>query len=269
MIEIIHNHIERGPLRVRHVLFDFDGTVSLIREGWQPVMTSMMVDLLLQTPAHESEAELCRVVSDYVARLTGKQTIYQMIQLAEEINKRGGQPEDPLAYKHQYLALLWERIKDRVAALKAGHIPADDLMVPGVRAMLEAMRVRGVRCYLASGTDEPAVLDEAAALQITPYFCGIYGAQDDYKRFSKRTLIERIIAENHLEGCEFAAFGDGYVEIEEARRVNGIAIGVASNEATRAGIDEWKRSRLIQAGADVIVPDFREHEELVTYLFEA
>jgi phosphoglycolate phosphatase len=48
MIEIIHNHIERG--HVRHALFDFDGTVSLIREGWQPVMTSMMADLLLQPP---------------------------------------------------------------------------------------------------------------------------------------------------------------------------------------------------------------------------
>jgi phosphoglycolate phosphatase-like HAD superfamily hydrolase len=267
MIEIIHNHLQRG--HIRHALFDFDGTVSLIREGWQPVMTSMMVELLLQTPAHESEAELCRVVTEYVTRLTGKQTIYQMIQLAQEINKRGGQPQDPLIYKHQYLALLWDRIKDRVAALKAGRIPPEDLMVPGARAMLEAMRARGVRCYLASGTDEPAVLGEAAALQITPYFCGIYGAQDDYKRFSKKMLIERIITENHLEGCEFAVFGDGYVEIEETKRVNGIAIGVTSNEATRAGIDEWKRDRLIQAGADVIVPDFREHEELVTYLFDA
>jgi len=265
MIEIIHNHIERG--HIRHALFDFDGTVSLIREGWQPVMTSMMVELLLRTPAHESESELRRVVTEYVSRLTGKETIYQMIQLAEEINKRGGQPQDPLIYKHQYLALLWERIKDRVAALKAGRVPPDEMMVPGARAMLEAMRSRGVRCYLASGTDEPAVLDEAAALQITPYFAGIYGAQDDYKRFSKKILIEHIIAHNHLEGCEFAAFGDGYVEIEETKRLNGIAIGVASNEAMRAGIDNWKRGRLIQAGADVIVPDFREHEELVTYLF--
>jgi phosphoglycolate phosphatase len=51
-----------------------------------------------------------------------------MIQLAEEINKRGGQPQDPLVYKHQYLALLWESIKDRVAALKAGCVPPKDLM---------------------------------------------------------------------------------------------------------------------------------------------
>ena len=124
-----------------------------------------------------------------------------------------------------------------------------------------------MRCYLASGTDEPYVLDEAAALQVTPYFAGIYGAQDDYKAFSKKLLIDRIIAEHTLSGPEFVAFGDGFVEIEDTVRVGGIGVGVATNEAERAGIDEWKRTRLIQAGADVIVPDFREHAALVAYLF--
>jgi len=71
-----------------------------------------------------------------------------------------------------------------------------------------------------------------------------------------------------LSGPEFVAFGDGFVEIEDTVRVGGIGIGVATNEAERAGIDEWKRTRLIQAGADVIVPDFREHAALVAYLFE-
>lgn len=265
MIEIINPPVLRG--RIRHALFDFDGTLSLIREGWQGVMIPMMVELLLETPAHESEAELYAVVTDYVTRLTGKQTIYQMIQLAEEIARRGGRPEDPLVYKRMYLDRLWTRIQGRVADLKAGRTDPDDLMVPGSRAMLEAMRARGVRCYLASGTDEPYVLDEAAALGIAHYFAGIYGAQDDYKRFSKKLLIERIIAENNLSGPEFVAFGDGFVEIEDTVRVGGIAVGVASDEARRDGIDLWKRNRLIEAGAHIIVPDFREHEALVRYLF--
>jgi phosphoglycolate phosphatase len=265
LIEIINPNIVRG--RIRHALFDFDGTLSLIREGWQDVMIPQMVEWLLETPEHESKAELTAVVKDYVTRLTGKQTVYQMIQLAEEISTRGGQPQDPLIYKHAYLSRLWERIQDRVAGLKAGTIAPDDMMVPGSRAMLEALHERGVRCYLASGTDEPYVLDEAAALQVMPYFAGIYGAQDDYKRFSKKLLIDRIIAEQKLSGPEFVAFGDGFVEIEDTVRVGGIGVGVATNEAERAGIDEWKRTRLIQAGADVIVPDFREHAALVKYLF--
>jgi phosphoglycolate phosphatase-like HAD superfamily hydrolase len=265
MLEIIHPDIIRG--RIRHALFDFDGTLSLIREGWQGVMIPLMVEWLLDTPEHEGEAEITAVVTEFVTRLTGKQTIYQMIQLADEVTKRGGAPRDPLEYKRIYLDGLWARIQHRVAGLKAGRIPPDELMVPGGRAMLQALAARGVRCYLASGTDEPYVLDEAAALQLTPFFAGIYGAKDDYINFSKKILIERIIAENRLAGPEFVAFGDGFVEIEDSKAVGGIAVGVASDEANRAGIDAWKRTRLIEAGADLIVPDFREHEALVAYLF--
>jgi len=265
-IEIINPHIERGY--IRHALFDFDGTVSLIREGWQGVMIPMMVEILLQTPHHQSEEELYAVVTDYVDRLTGKQTIYQMIQLCQEVRQRGGEPLDPLEYKWMYLDRLWKHIEGRVAGLKNGEIEPQEMMVPGAPAMITAMRARDVTCYLASGTDEPYVLDEAAALGLTPYFAGIYGALDDYKRYSKRMVIEGILNENHLSGPELVTFGDGYVEIEDTKAAGGIAVGVASDEATRCGINEWKRRRLIQAGADIIVPDFREHEQLVAYLFD-
>ncbi len=50
------------------------------------------------------------------------------------------------------------------------------------------------------------------------------------------------------------------------KRVGGIAVGVASDEAERTGINEWKRNRLIRAGADIIVPDYRERDELLKYL---
>ena len=264
-IEIINRHIERG--RIRHALFDFDGTVSLIREGWQGVMIPMMVEVLLETPRHESEEELYAVATEFVDRLTGRQTIYQMIRLCEEVRQREGEPLDPLEYKRIYLDRLWERIEGRIAALESGQVPPEEMMVPGALAMLEAMRARGVTCYLASGTDEVYVFDEAAALGITSYFAGIYGALDDYKRYSKKMVIERIINENHLRGSEFVAFGDGFVEIEEAKAMGGIAVGVASKESARCGVSEWKRRRLIQAGADIIIPDFREHEPLVAYLF--
>ncbi|OQA39437.1 MAG: haloacid dehalogenase-like hydrolase [Chloroflexi bacterium ADurb.Bin325] len=268
MFEIINPHIERG--RIRHALFDFDGTLSLIREGWQGVMIPMMVERLRQTPTDESDAALTAVVTEFVTRLTGKQTIYQMMQLAEEVTKRGGVAEDPLAYKRQYLDRLWERIAHRVAGLKAGRLDPDEMMVPGGRAMLDALKARGVACYLASGTDEAYVLDEAAALGLTDYFAagGIYGAQDDYLRFSKKLLIERIIREHGLHGPEFVAFGDGFVEIEDTKRVGGIAVGVASDEVNRTGVDAWKRTRLIEAGADLIIPDFRETAGLAAYLFK-
>lgn len=265
-IEVIHPEIQRG--RIRHALFDFDGTISLIRQGWQEVMLPMMVDVLMQTPDHESEEQVCQVVRDFVELLTGKQTIYQMIRLAEEVVKRGGVPLDPLEYKRQYIQLINAHITSRIAALKAGQINPEGMVVPGVTRMLEALRTRNTVMYLASGTDELYVKREAEILGITANFAGIYGARDDYKNFSKKIVIDSILAENQLSGSELVSFGDGYVEIENTVAVGGIAIGVASDELNCRGVDEWKRKRLISAGAHIIIADFRCWQALVAYLFE-
>src|SRR2546427_11636741 len=95
-IEIVNEAIPRG--RFRSVLFDFDGPLSLIREGWPQVMIPMMVEVLQQTGTAESEEELTGKVEEFVMRLNGRQTIYQMIHLADEVRRRGGQPLEPLEY---------------------------------------------------------------------------------------------------------------------------------------------------------------------------
>jgi phosphoglycolate phosphatase-like HAD superfamily hydrolase len=267
MIEIIRDHWQ--PSRIRHAVFDFDGTLSLIREGWQQSMAETMMAELLQTPDHEDESALGARVIELITQTTGQTASYQMACLAEEVGKRGGQVQDPLVYKERYVQRLGERINSRVEALKSGRVPPDDMMVPGARAILEAMRERGVRCYLVSGTYEPYVLDEAAALNLTQYFDSIHGAQDDPTRFSKKQFMERLVAQHHLQESEFASLGDGSVEIAEAKPLGGIAIGVASSEARRTGLDMGKRDLLIRAGADIIVPDFREHRALLALLFEA
>jgi phosphoglycolate phosphatase-like HAD superfamily hydrolase len=264
-IEIIHSDIPRG--HVHSVLFDFDGTISLIREGWQGVMVPMMVEILRALDTGETEEALTATVTEYVDRLTGKQTIYQMIELCAQIEQRGGTPLDPLHYKHTYLDRLWERIEHRVVGLKEGRIAADEMVVPGAVQALEHLAQRGVTCYLASGTDQPYVLDEAGALGVSRYFAGgIFGALDEYKRFSKAQVIKDILETHQLRGSQLLAFGDGFVEIEETKRAGGIAVGVASDEAARRGVNAWKRARLIQAGADVIVPDFREERALIDFL---
>jgi phosphoglycolate phosphatase-like HAD superfamily hydrolase len=264
MIEQLH------PLKgsnIRFAVFDFDGTLSLIREGWQQIMIPMMVEILQAAGTDESQAALTELVRLFVTDLTGKQTIYQMIRLAEEVEQRGGQAEDPLVYKNMYHERLMQQISHRLDGLRRGEIALVDYVVPGSFEILKLMQTHGVRCYLASGTDEKYVLDEAALLGMNGYFEKLYGAQDDYKNFSKRKVIQHIITENNLHGDEVVAFGDGYVEIEEMKAVGGLAVGLATNEATRSGIDEWKRSRLIAAGADVILPDFTEWAALEPLLF--
>src|SRR6266576_1810715 len=93
-IEVLRPDLPRGQFR--SVLFDFDGTLSLIREGWPQVMIPMMVGVLRQTGTAESEGDLTAAVEDFVMRLNGRQTIYQMIELAEEVRRRGGEPLPPL-----------------------------------------------------------------------------------------------------------------------------------------------------------------------------
>jgi phosphoglycolate phosphatase len=266
-IEIIRPDFARGHLR--YALFDFDGTISLIREGWQEIMIPMMVEILIQTPHHEGRPEIERVVKEFVTRLTGKQTIYQMIQLCEEIAARGGNPQEPAEYKRLYNEMLDQHIRDRIAGLKAGRLMPEDMTVPGTFAWLKILKERDVVCYLASGTDQKYVLEESDLLGLSDYFAGIYGALEDYKNFSKKMVIERIIRTHQLHGSNFIAFGDGFVEIEDSKSVDGIAVGVASDEKNRSGVDAWKRNRLIAAGADIIIPDFREAGRLEEFLFSA
>lgn len=265
-IEIINPDIVRG--RFRSVLFDFDGTLSLIREGWPDVMIPMMVEILAQLPAPEPEDELYRIVEGFVMRLNGRQTIYQMIQLCDEIGKRGGKAEDPLVYKRMYYDRLNLRISGRIEELRTGRIAREEMLLPGSVELLENLHRRGMALYLASGTDEPFMKDEVRLLGLTDYFNGgVYGALDNYKTFSKKLLIESMFREHGLRGPELLAFGDGFVEIENTKEVGGVAVGVASDEVRRCGINQWKRNRLIGAGADLIIPEFRQHEALLAYLF--
>jgi phosphoglycolate phosphatase-like HAD superfamily hydrolase len=204
-------------------------------------------------------------------RLNGKQTIYQMIQLAERIRERGGAPRDPLEYKREYLRRLDERIGHRIEVIRSGDIARDELLVHGARPMLELLAQRGLPLYLASGTDEAFVKQEAELLDLTRYFGQhIYGAQDDYKQFSKKIVIERIVRENRIAGERLLSFGDGYVEIENTKQAGGLAVAVASDEANNGSgrFDEWKRQRLLGVGADLAIPDFRDADALLNCIFD-
>ncbi len=254
--------------RARVALFDFDGTLSLIRSGWVDVMVPMMVEILAGLKTGESDAELRGIVEDFVWRLTGKETIYQMMEFAEHVRKRGGTALDPLEYKKMYLDLLWVRIRGRVEALRAGQADPEQYLVPGTRALLEQLKARGLKMYLASGTDEVYMQEEAKLLDVARYFDGgVYGALDDYKSFSKKILIQRILSTSEVRGEEIVGFGDGYVEIEEVKNVGGVAVGVATTEPECLVVDDWKRQRLIGVGADFIVPNYLCQDQLLAALF--
>src|SRR5947209_2775040 len=155
--------------QISHVLLDFDGTLSLIREGWPEVMVPMFVEMLPSLAGETEEARRQLLLED-IMRLNGKQTIYQMIQLVERIKERGGQPKEPLWYKTEYLRRLNQRISSRTEGICRGVLARDDFLVSGARALLENLQRRNLRLYLASGTDEIFVKEEAELLDLTRYF---------------------------------------------------------------------------------------------------
>src|ERR1035437_2900886 len=254
---------------VKHVLFDFDGTLSLIREGWPAVMLNMFLEML---PRRADDAAADRqMLWDDMMRLNGKQTIYQMLQLADRIRERGGQPQEALWYKHEYLRRLDKKIVVRREAIRTGAVSREKHLVHGTIGLLEELRRRGLRLYLASGTDEPFVKAEAGLLGLTPYFGShVYGALDDYKEFSKKMVIERILRENQVPGEQLLAFGDGYVDIQNTMEVEGLAVAVASDEANNGSgvFDAWKRNRLLDVGADFVIPDFRDAVPLLKWILD-
>jgi len=245
---------------ISHVVFDFDGTLSLVREGWPDVMLPMFQEYL-PTSSRSSSQEDREMLLDDMMKLTGKQTIYQMIQFTDRVKERGGSPKTPLEYKHEYLSRLDQKIKSRHEALLSGASKADDFLVYNSVELLELLKDLGMNIYLASGTDEQFVKSEAQMLGIDKYFGNcIYGAQDDYKSFSKKMVINRILKENDIDGSKLLSFGDGYVEIENTKEVGGLAVAVASDEAKNGSgqFDLWKKNRLEQVHADVFIPDFRD-----------
>jgi phosphoglycolate phosphatase-like HAD superfamily hydrolase len=262
--------------RVSHALFDHDGTISVLRQGWEQVMAPVMVRAILGDRHEDADEPLRRKVrarvAEYIDRSTGIQTIVQMDALAGMVREFGIVSPDRIldykGYKALYDRELMEVVNRRVGRFRAGELSAEDLTIKGAVPFLAALRERGVRLYLASGTDDGDVRAEAGLLGYAGLFDGgMYGCVGDLSRSSKRMVIERIFREHGLSGPELVCFGDGPVEMQECRRCEGIAVGIASDEVRRSGLNEAKRARLIRAGAHIIAPDFSQGEELLGLLF--
>lgn len=261
-IEIVRRDRVGGPFAA--ALLDFDGTLSLVRRNWQDVMVPMMVDHLLATGTGEPRAALAAHVEQFVMQLNGQPTIFQMMRLAEEVAARGGSPRDPEEYHEQYQRLLLAQVERRLREVREGRRPVDDLLVPGARSLLAQLRERGVALYLASGTELDHVRAELDLLGLAAFFGPhVYGPRGLDRQFSKRQVIEQILAEQRIPGAQLVGLGDGVVETREMRAAGGLAVGVASDEERQCGVNPWKRERLIEAGADVIIGDFRCHAALL------
>jgi phosphoglycolate phosphatase-like HAD superfamily hydrolase len=253
--------------RVRHALFDFDGTISVIRRGWENIMIPMMIEMICDK--HTPTLEIVTEVEDYVDQSTGILTIEQMQWLVQAVERYGlsRQVQTAHAYKMLYNERLLQPVRERIRQMDDSQSARDTLMITGARLFLEELLHRGVKLYLASGTDHQYVVKEAEVLGVSDLFGShIYGALDDTPAYTKARIIQRIIEEYKLQGEEFAVVGDGPVEIRHAKSHGALALGVAADENKRQGFNSRKVKRLQDAGADILIDGFKHYKELSSYL---
>jgi rfaE bifunctional protein kinase chain/domain len=273
-IEII-NKIEE-PAAIRYGIFDNDGTISTMREGWDKIMAPMMVRIILgEMFRYADESILANVTSrveEFIDKTTGIQTLMQMKFLPELIKEFGYVPEDKIldehGYKEMYNIELMKLVRDREKKLLNGELQIEDLTIKNAIPFIQKLYNSGIKLYLTSGTDVGDARHEASVLGYDHLFeGGIYGAVGDVTKEAKKMVINSILDQaGKSEAGMIVTFGDGPVEIRETHKRGGISVGIASDEQKRSGLNKTKRTRLIKAGADIVIPDFSESEELLEIL---
>lgn len=275
-IEIVTSLPQRR--RFTHVIFDHDGTLSTLRQGWEAIMEPVMVRAILGTSGREADEALSdhviAAVRNYIDKTTGIQTLVQMKGLVQLVRKFKCVPEseilDEFGYKKLYNEQLSEMVRGRIRKLQLGELSVEDFTIKKAIEFLNVLHRKGVRLYLASGTDREDVEQEAEILGYRSLFGNrIYGAVGDVTREAKRMVLERILADIGDETPNrILTFGDGPVEIRETQKKGGYCVGVASDEIRRYGLSTTKRQRLIEAGAALIIPDYCQMERLLPLLFK-
>lgn len=247
------------PRRISHVVFDFDGTLSWLRHGWPAIMQDLFRPHLPR--CNDTPEAIETLLTREILSLNGKPTIFQMRRFAEVVKQRGGLAPDPESLLAEYQRQLDEAIDERCGQFRDGACLRDDYLLHGARSLLEHLARLGLTPVILSSTVVHRVQEEARLLGIDHFFGRhIYGGVGDPLKFSKRAVFERLLNEGGVPGSALLSFGDGPVEIADTRHIGGVAIGVCSDENVNgSGIcDPYKRAQLIDAGANCVIPDFRD-----------
>jgi len=273
-IEIINKWSARP--KPGFAIFDHDGTISTLRQGWENIMAPVMIKAVLGDNYKNADNALVEKVKariqDYIDKTTGIQTLVQMHGLIGIIREFGFVPEhkilDAAGYKRIYNEELLSMVDGREKKFLGGELTIDDFTICSSVVFLKVLYESGIKLYLASGTDIEDVKREAELLGYDHFFENrIFGSVGDMTKDAKKIVLDQILDLIGKTGNrEIITFGDGPVELRETKKRGGLTVGVASDEIVRSGLNESKRTRLIKAGADIVIPDFTEYQKIVELL---
>lgn len=253
-MKILENHEKHN---ITAAVFDFDGTLSTLRCGWEAVMEKMMLDILSEKGDFKQE------IKEFIDRSTGIQTIFQMKWLREKAESLGIEPLDIWEYKAEYNRLLMERVEQNKQ--EAARDP-QKFLIRGSEAFLKRLKEKGIKIYVASGTDEADVKKEAEVLGLLEYFDDIRGAIPYSESCSKEETLRALMAQSKAENL--MVVGDGPVEIKLGKAMGALTLGACANERLLCGYDEAKIRRLTNAGVHALVDGYTKIDEIFAWMEE-
>ena len=226
----------------RLVLWDIDGT--LVRAGESG---ALVFDLALERAIGERPAERVRMSGK-----TDPQIAREYLQLMER------EPDD-------HLPRVLQHLEEELAAA-ADVIARDGAPCPGVEEVLAALgRDPRVHQSVLTGNIAPNAVVKLAAFGLERYLdleCGAYGSDEE----DRRLLVPIALARwRELRGVEIAStetwiIGDSERDLDCARAGGAHCLLVGTG---RSGYDE-----LVDLGADVVLADLRDTEQVLGILLE-
>lgn len=216
-----------NKLRLCRVVFDWDGTVSDAIWFWKDIEASVIEGL-----GYNREEAM-----NIIIQTSGWPTLDRMSFALEEASKNNikvSKSAEELARDAK------DRISQRLEKEKAGWKEKSPL-VPGIGQLLVKLKRKGIVCYAASADIGENKRSEAAELEISRYFKGIYGDKDTNYQGKAIFLTDLAGTRPH----EIAMIGDEPGDIRAGKKAGCLAIGIARDKASRRV--------LIEVGADIII----------------
>ena len=176
-IRIYNQKLELG--NIKYAIFDFDGTISILREGWERIMEPVMIESICGNT--KPTPDILATVKNFIDETTGIQTILQMEGLVNLVKKFGLVNKkdilDAIGYKKIYNDRLMIPVNARIAQLEKGTKKLSEFTLSGSLEFCQNLYNKKTKMYLASGTDRVDVRNESEIVTAAKYFeGGIYGA---------------------------------------------------------------------------------------------
>tara|TARA_Y100000310_G_scaffold206661_1_gene207086 strand:+ start:778 stop:1668 length:891 start_codon:yes stop_codon:yes gene_type:complete len=269
-IEIVRDF---DPSQLEFALFDFDGTLSRERDGWVNLMVASMSAIMSEVLPIE-QARIA--VLENIEANIGLPTFTGLRKLNEYRDELGWRRISTKTLKNIYNDQLLKMVDQKRADIKDGVLDHSELVVFGTYFLLDEIKKRYEdNMYVASGSDKSAVAESVDLLEMTKYFGDrVLAAGDlgDPEKCAKKHIIEELVRDKDAHG-KILTFGDGFPEILHTYHNGGVCVGVITSDCSNDEhlgylTIEKKRKRLMDAGAHIIIPNYKNTPALIKVIHD-